>query len=39
MRSLPGRPSLVATRTELEFGPTANLIPVSLLLWALGDAI
>lgn len=39
MRSLPGRPSLVATRTEFEFGPTANLIPASILLWALGDAI
>lgn len=34
-RALPGRPSLVATRDELDFGPTANLVPAPLLLWAL----
>jgi predicted AAA+ superfamily ATPase len=37
-RALPGRPALVATRDELEFGRTANLVPAPLLLWALGDA-
>ncbi len=37
MRALPGRPSVVATRDELHFGPTANLVPASLLLWALAD--
>jgi len=37
MRALPGRPSLVATRSELEFGPTANLVPAALLLWALSS--
>lgn len=35
-RALPGRPALVATRDELDFGPTANLVPAALLLWALG---
>lgn len=35
-RALPGRPTLVATRDELEFGPSANLVPAPLLLWALG---
>lgn len=35
MRALPGRPAVVATRQELEFGPTANLVPAALLLWAL----
>lgn len=35
MRALPGRPSIVATREELDFGPTANLVPAALLLWAL----
>jgi len=34
-RALPGRPSLVATREELEFGRWANLVPAALLLWAL----
>lgn len=34
-RALPGRPSLVATREELELGGSANLVPVPLLLWAL----
>jgi predicted AAA+ superfamily ATPase len=37
MRALPGRPSVVATREELDFGPTANLVPAWLLLWALSD--
>ncbi len=36
MRALPGRPAVVATRAELRFGPTANLVPAALLLWALG---
>ncbi len=36
-RALPGRPSLVATRDELEFKRTANLVPAALLLWALSD--
>lgn len=35
MRALPGRPSLVATRKDLAFGPTSNLVPAALLLWAL----
>lgn len=34
-RALPGRPSLVATREELDFGRSANLVPAALLLWAL----
>lgn len=37
MRALPGRPSLVATRNDLEFGPTANLVPAAMLLWALSE--
>lgn len=37
MRALPNRPALVATRNELEFGSTANLVPASMLLWALSD--
>lgn len=37
MRALPGRPTVVATRDQLEFGSTANLVPASLLLWALSD--
>jgi predicted AAA+ superfamily ATPase len=35
MRALPGRPSLVASREELDFGRSANLVPAALLLWAL----
>ena len=35
VRALPGRPALVATRDELEFGHWANLVPAALLLWAL----
>ena len=35
MRALPGRPAVVATREDFEFGETANLIPAALLLWAL----
>ncbi len=35
MRALPGRPAIVATRNELQFTDTANLIPAALLLWAL----
>jgi len=34
-RTLPGRPSLVANRDELDFGGAANLVPAALLLWAL----
>ncbi len=33
-RALPGRPSLVASRDELDFGSSANVIPAALLLWA-----
>jgi uncharacterized protein len=36
-RALPGRPSLVVTRDELDFGRSANLVPAALLLWALSD--
>lgn len=35
MRALPGRPAVVATRNELEFGGNYNLAPAALLLWAL----
>ncbi len=34
-RALPGRPAMVATREELEFGRWANLVPAALALWAL----
>lgn len=34
-RALPGRPSLVASRDELDFGQSANIVPAALLLWAL----
>lgn len=34
-RALPGRPSLVASRDELDFGESANVVPAALLLWAL----
>lgn len=34
-RALPGKPSVVATRNELDFGSSANLVPAALLLWAL----
>lgn len=37
MRALPGRPSIIATRDELSFRDTANLIPAALLLWAVSD--
>lgn len=37
MRALPGRPAVVATRNEMKFGPTANMVPAALLLWALSD--
>ncbi len=37
MRALPGRPSLVVTRDELEFGRSANLLPAALFLWAVTD--
>ena len=37
MRALPGRPALVATRDELAFSATANLVPAALLLWALSE--
>lgn len=36
-RALPGRPAVVATRDELEFGRWSNLVPAALLLWALSD--
>jgi predicted AAA+ superfamily ATPase len=39
MRALPGRPSLVATRNDLSFGPTSNLVPAALLLWALSGSV
>lgn len=35
MRALPQRPAVVATRNDLEFGPTANLVPAALFLWAI----
>jgi predicted AAA+ superfamily ATPase len=38
MRALPGRPAIVATREELRFTDTANLVPAALLLWALSGA-
>jgi uncharacterized protein len=34
-RALPGRPSLVASRDELDFGKSANVVPAALLLWSL----
>lgn len=34
-RALPGRPSLVASRDELDFTESANVVPAALLLWAL----
>jgi uncharacterized protein len=34
-RALPGRPSLVASRDEFDFGKSANIVPAALLLWAL----
>jgi hypothetical protein len=34
-RALPGRPTLVASRDELDFGGSANMVPAALLLWAL----
>ena len=37
-RALPGRPSLVASRDELDFGKSANIVPAALLLWALSGA-
>jgi uncharacterized protein len=36
-RALPGRPSLVASRDELDFGRSANVVPAALLLWALSE--
>jgi predicted AAA+ superfamily ATPase len=36
-RSFPHRPIVIATRSELEFASEHALIPVPLLLWALGD--
>jgi hypothetical protein len=38
-RALPGRPSLVATREELAFGKSANLVPAALLLWGLSGCL
>ena len=37
MRALPNRPAIVATRNELEFGPTAKLVPAAMVLWALSE--
>jgi len=37
MRALPGRPAIVATRQDMSFGPTANLVPAALALWALSS--
>jgi len=34
-RALPGRPALVASREELDFGKSASIVPAALLLWAL----
>jgi predicted AAA+ superfamily ATPase len=34
-RALPNRPSLIASRDELDFGKSANAVPAALLLWAL----
>jgi uncharacterized protein len=34
-RALPGRPSVVASRDELDFGKSANVVPAALLLWAI----
>jgi predicted AAA+ superfamily ATPase len=36
-RALPGRPALVASRDELDFDGSANVVPAALLLWALSD--
>jgi predicted AAA+ superfamily ATPase len=36
-RALPARPSLVASRDELDFGGSANIVPAALLLWALSS--
>ncbi len=36
-RALPGRPAVVATSDELEFGRASNLVPAALLLWSLTD--
>jgi uncharacterized protein len=36
-RALPGRPSLVASRDEFDFGKSANVVPAALVLWALSD--
>ena len=38
MRALPGRPSLVLTRDQLEFGPTMSLVPAALALWGLSGS-
>ena len=38
MRALPASPSFVATRSELEFTSTMNLIPACLALWALSGS-
>lgn len=38
-RAFPGRPSLVATRSELDFTGSANLVPAPLLLWALSASV
>ncbi|HYB24144.1 MAG TPA: ATP-binding protein, partial [Solirubrobacteraceae bacterium] len=35
MRALPRRAAIVATRENLEFSTSANLLPAALLLWAL----
>ncbi len=34
-RALPGHPSIVASRDELDFSKSANIVPAALLLWAL----
>lgn len=36
VKTLPGRPMVVATKSTLEFRPSYALIPSALLLWALG---
>ena len=37
-RALPGRPAVVATRKDLDFGRTTNLVPAALLLWGLSGS-
>lgn len=36
-RALPGRPAVVVSHDELEFGRHYNLVPAPLFLWAISD--